>query len=420
MTSRLPGLYRFPPDERMRRIAEAVGMEASQLAGLQRHLDLRDADSLVENVVGTLDLPLGIATNFVVNGREVLVPMAIEESSVVAAASHAAKMTLPKGGFRVKSTEPVMIGQIYLTGVPDLAKARSRIDAKKEALMEAAREASGSLVRRGGGPQALEVATIATEQGPVLRIHALVDVRDAMGANIVNSVAEALAPLLAELTGGHALLRILSNLSDHRMVRAEATFDRDALGGEETVRRIMEAVAIADADPYRAATHNKGVMNGVDAVVLATGNDWRAIEAGVHAYAARDGRYRSLTSFTKTFDGDLEGVLEIPLALGIVGGLTKAHPTAAASLRLMGVTTAPDLCAITAAVGLAQNVAALRALVTEGIQQGHMRLHATNLAILAGVPRERVREVADQMVAEGNVRMSRAEEIWRAARRESS
>jgi hydroxymethylglutaryl-CoA reductase len=416
VTSRIPGLYRHPPEERLRRVAEASGVDATALQALATHLEVRDADSLIENVVGTLDLPLGVATNFVVNGREVLVPMAVEETSVVAAASHAAKMTLPRGGFTAKATEPLMIAQVYLLAVPDLAAAERAIQARRGALLESANEAAGSLVRRGGGARGIETARVTLPEGKglALRVHVLVDVRDAMGANAANGVAEALAPLLEEITGGTALLRILSNLADHRRVHVEAVFDRDALGGAETVQKIVSAWMIADSDPYRAATHNKGIMNGIDAVAIATGNDWRAVEAGAHAFAARNGTYASLSRFSVTFDGDLHGVLDLPLALGTVGGVTKAHPTANAALRLMGVKTAQELAEVAAAVGLAQNVAALRALVSEGIQEGHMRLHATNLAILAGVPRERVREVAERLIAEGNVRMSRAEEIWAA------
>lgn len=415
-TSRLPGLYRHSPKERLEQVAEAAGLAPAALAGLTGHLALPEADPLIENVVGTFDLPLGIATNFLVNGRAVLVPMAVEESSVVAAASHAAKMTLPKGGFRVKAADPVMIAQVYLRGVPDPAAAVRRVAERERELLAAATEASGSLTRRGGGPRAVEASVVETTRGPALRVHILVDVRDAMGANAVNSVAEALAPLLAELTGGRPLLRILSNLADRRLVHAEATFDKDALGGAAVVDRILDAWAVAEADPHRAATHNKGILNGIDPVVVATGNDWRAVEAGAHAWAARDGRYASLTRFEKTFDGDLKGTLELPLALGIVGGVTRAHPAAAAGLRLLGVKSAGELAEIVAAVGLAQNVAALRALVAEGIQEGHMRLHARNLAILAGAPRERVDEIAERMIREGVVRMSRAEEILREAR----
>lgn len=411
-TSRIPGLYRHPPKERLAKVAEAAGLAPSALEGLAGHLSLAEADPLIENLVGTFDLPLGIATNFVVNGRSVLVPMAVEESSVVAAASHAAKMTLPRGGFVARASEPVMIAQIYLSGLADPASAQAKVDSHREALLLAAEEASGSLKRRGGGPRGIETRVVETARGDVLRVHVLVDVRDAMGANAVNTVAEALAPLVAELTGGKPLLRILSNLADRRLARAEATFDRDALGGAQVVESILDAWAVADADPHRAATHNKGILNGIDPVVIATGNDWRAVEAGAHAWAARDGRYRSLTRFERTFEGDLKGILELPLALGVVGGVTRAHPASEAALRLLGVKTSGELAEVACAVGLAQNVAALRALVSEGIQQGHMRLHARNLAILAGVPRERIDEVAERMIREGNVRMSRAGEIW--------
>ena len=418
MTSRLPGFHKLSPRERRAALARETGLSEEELALLDAPLPAGVRDGLVENVVGGFTLPVGVATNFVVNGRDVLVPMAVEESSVVAAASHGAKLARDRGGFHARADEPVMVAQVQLVDVPDLLVAQRNVHASAGAIAEAAQEAATGLAKRGGGYRGFQVRTVDTETGKCLVVHLLVDVRDAMGANAVNSVAERVAPVLAEVTGGRPLLRILTNLADERVVRARAVFDVEALGGRRVAEDVVRAWALADADPHRAATHNKGVMNGVDAVVVATGNDWRAVEAGAHAYAARAGRYRSLTTFRLDDDG-LHGEIQLPLALGIVGGVTKVHPAAQVALRLMGVTSAQELACVAASVGLAQNLAALRALVAEGIQRGHMRLHASNLALQAGVPPERVEEVVRRMAEEGGEpSQRRAAATWRAMQQE--
>ena len=411
MNSRLPGFHKLTAEERRAVLARETGLALDELAAFERPLAREVRDQLVENVVGGFTLPLGVATNFVVNGRDVLVPMAVEESSVVAAASHGAKMARELGGFTARATEPVMVAQVQLVDVPDFPIAQRNVYAVADGLAARANEAAAGLQKRGGGYRGFKLRTVDTSEGKCLVVHLLVDVRDAMGANAVNSVAEAVAPLLAEVTGGRPLLRILTNLADERTVSVTATFD---VGGQDVAKDVVRAWAFADADVYRAATHNKGIMNGIDAVVMATGNDWRAVEAGAHAWAARTGRYRSLSTFTLTPEGHVRGQLSLPLALGIVGGVTRAHPAAQASLKLLGVKTAQELAEVVAAVGLAQNVSALRALAAEGIQRGHMRLHAANLAMQAGVPPERAQEVARRMLEEGGEPSARrAAETWR-------
>jgi hydroxymethylglutaryl-CoA reductase len=401
MTSRLPGFHKLSATERRALVARQGGLGEAEAGWFEQPLPDDIRDRLSENVVGSFELPLAIATNFIVNGREVLVPMAVEESSVVAAASHAAKLARSRGGFVAHAGPPIMAAQVQLVDVPDLAIARRNVQASGAAIARAAGAAAAGLAARGGGYRGMKVRAVDTEAGKCLVVHLLVDVRDAMGANVVNRVAEAVAPLLADLAGGRPLLRILTNLADERVVTARATFPRHELGGADVARDVVKAWALADADPYRAATHNKGVMNGVDAVVLATGNDWRAAEAGAHAWAARTGRYRSLTRYRLDEAGDLVGEIDLPLALGLVGGVTNVHPAARASLKLLGAKTSGELAEIVASVGLAQNLAALRALATEGIQRGHMRLHAHNLALAAGVPAERVDEVVAAMLSSG-------------------
>ena len=414
MNSRLPGFHKLAPEERRAALARETGLTVEELAALERPLPRGVRDALVENVVGSFELPVGIATNFRVNGRDVLVPMAVEESSVIAAASHGARMARELGGFHARATEPVMVAQVQLVDVPDFRIAQRNLYTVADDIATRAREASPGLAKRGGGYRGFKVRTVDTSEGKCLVVHLMVDVRDAMGANAVNSVAEAVAPLLAEVTGGRALLRILTNLADERTVSVHATFD---VGSPEIARDVVRAWAFADADPYRAATHNKGIMNGIDALVMATGNDWRAVEAGAHAWAARTGRYRSLSTFSLTPEGHLLGKLELPLALGIVGGVTRVHPAAQVALKILGVKTAQELAEIVAAVGLAQNVGALRALAAEGIQKGHMRLHAANLAMQAGVPAERAHEVARRMLDEGGEpSVRRASEIWQRLR----
>jgi hydroxymethylglutaryl-CoA reductase len=398
VNSRIPGFYNLPLSERRAALGQEGQLTPEELAALggEAGLSPAQADHMIENVVGVHGLPLGIALNFIVNGREVLVPMAIEEPSVVAGASFMAKLARRGGGFQAQADAPQMIGQIQVLEVADLPAARLLLLERKAQLLAEAAQSDPVLQKLGGGPRDIEVRLLEESPiGPFLVVHLIYDVRDAMGANAVNTAVERLAPLVEVITGGRVHLRILSNLADRRLARARCTILLDELAfGEfsaETVRDgILAAWAFAAVDPYRAATHNKGIMNGVDAVVIATGNDWRAVEAGAHAYAARHGRYTSLSSWSKDAAGNLVGELEMPLSVGIVGGATKVHPTARASLKLMGVESAAELAEIIVAVGLAQNLAALRALATEGIQRGHMSLHARQVAIAAGAEGEMI------------------------------
>ena len=426
-TARIPGFYNLPLGERLQQLAKAAGLSLDDLSAFKSPNGLLDeqADHMIENVVGTFSLPLGIGLNFVVNGREVLVPMVIEEPSVVAGASFMAKLARAGGGFTVSTSAPEMIGQMQVLGVKDLIAARMKLYEHKAELLAEADQVDPLLKKFGGGARDLEVRIIEDSPiGAFLVVHLIYDVRDAMGANAVNTACEKLAPRLEEITGGHVHLKILSNLADRRLAKATCTIPLKELAfqsegkdnlspytGEQVRDGIIAAWAFAAADPYRAATHNKGIMNGVDAVVIATGNDWRAVEAGAHAYAAREGRYTSLSKWGKDADGNLTGELEMPMAVGIVGGATKVHPTAKAALKLMGVRTAAELAEVIVSVGLAQNLAALRALATEGIQRGHMSLHARQVAIAAGAVGEQIEKVAAQMVAEKTIRIDRAEEI---------
>jgi hydroxymethylglutaryl-CoA reductase len=419
--SRLPGFYNRTIDERRAELGRGALLSPAELDALtgEAGLSADQADHMIENVIGIHSLPLGIALNFVVNGREVLVPMAVEEPSVVAGASFMAKLARAGGGFFAHTTDPEMIGQLQILDVPDLASARLAILEQKERLLEEAAQIDPVLQRLGGGPRDLEVRLINTSPiGAFLVLHLIYDVRDAMGANAVNTAVERLAPQVESITGGRAHLRILSNLADRRLARARCTIPLSELAfsqfnAEEVRDGVIAAWAFAAADPYRAATHNKGIMNGVDAVVIATGNDWRAVEAGAHAYAARHGRYTSLSTWGKDAEGNLVGALEMPLAVGTVGGATKVHPAAQAALKLMGVTGVRQLAEIIVSVGLAQNLAALRALATEGIQRGHMALHARQVAVAAGAEGELITRLAERLVQENTVRSDRAEEILR-------
>ena len=369
------------------------------------------ADHMIENVVGGVTYPLGIATNFRINGEDYLVPMALEEPSVVAAASNAAKMARVKGGFRVTNTGPVMIGQVQVINVTDPEGAKARLLTRKSDLLKKANEQDPMLASLGGGAKELSVKVLPSNRGPMVIAELVVNTGDAMGANAVNTMAEAVAPIVEEITGGRVLLRIISNLADRRLVRATAVFDKDAVGGEDVVDGIVYAYAFADADPYRCATHNKGIMNGVVAVGIACGQDTRALEAGAHSYASRTGKYKPLTTWEKNTDGDLVGRLEMPMAVGLVGGAAKTHPTARVNIKILGVKTAIELAEVMGAVGLAQNFAALRALASEGIQRGHMKLHARNLAISAGATDELADKVATKMIEERKIRFDRAKEL---------
>jgi len=424
--SRIPGFYNLSRAERLALLAEKTGLAPEDLAAFdpEQGLSADQADHMIENVVGLHALPLGIALNFQVNGRDVLVPMVIEEPSVVAGASFMAKLARAGGGFQASADAPEMIGQMQVLDVADLPAARLALLEKRAQLLEEATNIDPILKRLGGGPRDLDVRIIEESPiGPFLVLHLIYDVRDAMGANAVNTAVEKLAPVVESLTGGRVHLRILSNLADRRLARASCTVPLDQLGfGDyapaEVRDGIIAAWAFAAADPYRAATHNKGIMNGIDAVVIATGNDWRAVEAGAHAYAAHQGRYTSLSTWSKDASGNLVGALELPMAVGIVGGATRVHPTAQAALKLMGVQSAGQLAEIIVAVGLAQNLAALRALATEGIQRGHMGLHARQVAAAAGAQGEQIERLARQLVQEKTVRIDRATEIlqsWQAS-----
>ncbi len=418
-SSEVPGFYKRSMAERLHFVREFGGLsgeEASTLANTGV-LDPALVDRMVENVVGTMSLPLGIAVNFLINGRDYLIPMAIEEPSVVAAASNAAKMARVKGGFTTNSTPPLMIGQVQIVEVPDPFGAKMAILEHKARIMAMCDEKDPLLVKLGGGARDVEVRVIDSARGPMVVTHLIIDCRDAMGANAVNTMAEAVAPYLEEITGGRAYLRIISNLAVKRLARARAVFDKEAAGGPEVVEGILEAYAFAAADPYRCATHNKGIMNGIDALVIATGNDFRAIEAGAHTFASLSGTYKPLTTWEGNHEGDLVGTIELPMAVGLIGGATAVHPTAKANVKLLGVKTASELGEIAAAVGLAQNFAALRALATEGIQRGHMSLHARNVAVMAGATIDEVDRVVDRLVAERKVRMDRAREILEEIRK---
>lgn len=412
-TSRIPGFYKLPIDERLKKVAEFAGLTEEELSILRKvgNLDLELADRMIENVIGTMAYPFAIAVNFLINGKDYLVPMVLEEPSVVAAASNAAKVMRRNGGIRVTSTGPIMIGQIQLVGVEDPWHQRMRILEHKKEILKIANEQDPILVKLGGGAKDLEVRVIDSPLGPMVITHLIVDVKDAMGANAVNTMAEAVAPTIERITGGKVYLRIISNLADKRLVRAYVKVYKEDIGGEEVVDGIVTAWAFAKADPYRAATHNKGIMNGIIAVALATAQDHRAIEAGAHAYAARAGRYEPLSVWEKDKDGNLVGTLEMPMAVGIIGGATKAHPVAKIALKILGVKSATELAEVMGAVGLAQNFAALRALATEGIQKGHMKLHARNIAISVGAKGELVDRIVEIMVREGKIRYDRAKEL---------
>jgi hydroxymethylglutaryl-CoA reductase len=400
-TSRLPGFYKVTVTERRALVGDATGCDALELERAldSGGLDADTADKFVENVLGTYSLPYGVALNVRVNGRDHVVPMVIEEPSVVAAASNAAKMVRAGGGFVAEADPPVMIAQIQVRDVRDAKGAAARIEAHRAEITRIADGAIGGLVARGGGTRGVEARVLADD---MVVVHVLVDCQDAMGANLVNAVAEIVAPRVAEIAGGRVGLRILSNLADRRLVRVRcripaASLATDEMSGGDVIDGILNASRFAELDPYRAATHNKGIMNGVDAVVIATGNDWRAVEAGAHAYATRSGRYQPLAIWRREGQ-ELVGTLEMPMALGTVGGTLRVHPAARLSLRLLAVTDAQELACIAAAVGLASNLAAVRALATDGIQRGHMGLHARAVALAAGAAGELVERVAAMIV----------------------
>ncbi len=419
-TSRIPGFYKLPLEERLKRVAEFAGLTEEEVALLKKegNLSLEIADRMIENVIGTMAYPFAVAVNFLINDKDYMVPMVLEEPSVVAAASNAARLMRRDGGIKARTTGPIMIGQIQVTGLKDPWYQRMVVLDHKDEIMQLANEQDPVLVKLGGGCKDVEARVIDTVKGPMLIVHLLVDVRDAMGANAVNTMCEKVAPLIERITGGRVYLRIVSNLADRRLVRAWVKVYKEDIGGEEVVDGIVNAWAFAAADPYRAATHNKGIMNGIIAVALATAQDHRAIEAGAHAYAARNGRYEPLSRWEKDKDGNLVGTLEMPMAVGIVGGATRTHPIAKIALKILGVKTADELAQVMGAVGLAQNFAALKALATEGIQRGHMKLHARNLAIMAGATGPLIDKVVEIMVREGKIRYDYAKELVEKLSRE--
>ncbi len=412
-TSVISGFYKLPPKERLAIIKDFASLTEDEVRLLENtgSLPMDVADHMVENVIGVFPEPLGIAVNFQINGKDYLIPMATEEPSVIAAASYAAKMIRDGGGFHSSSTTPVMIGQIQLVKIKDAKLAKKQVLDAKAKILKKANDQDPVLNSFGGGAKDMDAKIIDTTMGQMVIVELYVDCRDAMGANAVNTMAEAVAPMIEELTGGHVYLRIISNLATKRLAKAWCTIPKEALGGEAVVDGIAYASAFAAADPYRAATHNKGAMNGTIAVVLATGNDHRAIEAGAHAYAALSGKYTTISQWTKNKNGDLEGIIELPMAVGLIGGAVKTHPIARIAMKILNVKSANEFAEVLAAVGLAQNLAALRALANEGIQRGHMSLHARNIAITAGAKDEFVDKVAERMVKERKVRVDRAKEI---------
>jgi hydroxymethylglutaryl-CoA reductase len=412
-SSVISGFYKLPPKDRLALIADFAELTPDETGLLAQScsLPLEVADHMVENLIGVFPEPMGVAVNFQINGKDYIIPMATEEPSVIAAASYAAKMVRDGGGFKTSSTTPVMIGQIQVAKFQNAEETQKAILNAKTELLQKANEQDPILNKFGGGAKELDARIIDTTLGKMVIVHLYVDCRDAMGANAVNTMCEAIAPKIEELSGGHVYLRIISNLAVRRLAKATCVVPKEAVGGEAVVEGIAYASAFAAADPYRAATHNKGAMNGIIAVVLATGNDHRAIEAGGHAYAALTGTYTSFSKWTKNTAGDLEGEIELPMAVGLIGGAVKTHPVARVAMKILNVKSANEFAEVLAAVGLAQNLAAIRALASEGIQRGHMSLHARNIAINAGAKGDQIEQVAAQMVKERKVRVDRAKEI---------
>ena len=410
-SSQVSGFYKKSIEERIEFVKNFSNLTDEETKIFSSTLDLETADRMIENVLGTFELPLGIAVNFHINGKDYLIPMTTEESSVVAAASNAAKIARIHGGFTTECSQPLMIGQMQLLKMDDVVGAAQKIMDHKKELLNLANAQDKVLVEFGGGAKDLEVRILDSPLGKMIVTHLIVDVRDAMGANAVNTMCEALAPMLEEITDGKVRLKILSNLADKRIVKAKAIFDKEKIGGEQVVDAFLESYTLAAIDPYRAATHNKGIMNGIDSLIIATGNDFRAIEAGAHAYAARNGQYTSLTSYYKDKNSNLVGEIELPLAVGIVGGAGNIHPKARLCKKILGIKTAQELAEIVASLGLAQNFAAVFALSTVGIQKGHMSLHAKNIAVMAGATGNQIDKVAEQIVKEKKIKLDRAKEI---------
>jgi hydroxymethylglutaryl-CoA reductase len=418
-TSVVSGFYKLPIEKRREFVTHFANLSEDDAKIFSSCLDLATADRMIENVLGTFELPLGLAVNFLINGKNYIIPMATEESSVVAAASNAAKIARIKGGFSTTCSEPLMIGQLQLLHIVDVVTATQEILKHKEQLLTLANAQDKILVDLGGGARDLEVRILDSPLGTMIVTHLIVDVRDAMGANAVNTMCEALAPMLEEISGGKVRLKILSNLADKRLVKATAVFDKEKMGGDHVVDAFLESYTLASIDPYRAATHNKGIMNGIDALIIATGNDSRAIEAGAHAYAARDGQYTALTRYHKNNNKDLVGEIELPMAVGVVGGAANMHPKAKLCRKILGISSARELAEVVACLGLAQNFAALFALSTVGIQKGHMSLHAKNIAVMAGAQRDEIEKLAEQLVHNGKVKLDYAKELLEKMRKKA-
>ena len=411
--SDISGFYKLSMEERQKLLSSLANLNQDEMKILKElgYFTPTQIDTLIENVVGSYQLPFGLALNFKINDKDYIIPMVIEEPSVVAAASNAARMARKHGGFHSEEVKSIMISQIQVTQVKDVEASKKSLQENKEKLLKIANEQDPMLNELGGGARDIEIREINTNRGKMIILHLLVNVLDAMGANVVNTMAEAISPYIEEISGDKVYLRIVSNLATHRLARCRATFDKEMLGGEEVVEGILNAYEFALADPYRATTHNKGIMNGIVALTLATGNDTRAIEAGSHAYASLNGQYSPLTKFKLDSEGNLVGEIELPLALGIIGGMTKIHPMARIALKILNLKSASELSQVGAALGLAQNVAALRALASEGIQKGHMALHSRNIAKVAGVPDELLEKVAQEMIKEKKIRVDYAKQI---------
>ena len=412
-TSEYSGFYKLSVEDRLNEVVEFSGLDEGSISALKdaETLDLDLADHMVENVIGRFTLPLGVALNYNINGKDYIIPMVTEEPSVIAAASNAARIARGGGGFKSYYIKSNMIAQIQITDIEDPYYVQSIIYEHKDEIIEKCNACDPILVKLGGGVVDLEVKVLEVKSKYFVVVHLIVNTLDAMGANAVNTMAESIAPFIEEITGGNVYLRILSNLATERLVRARVKINKEDLGGEDVVDKIIVAYQFAVADPYRAATHNKGIMNGISAVVLATGNDTRAIESGAGAYASRSGQYSPLTTWEKDKDGNLVGTIEMPMAVGLVGGATKSHPTAQAAVKILGVETADELGEVIAALGLGQNLAALRALATEGIQKGHMSLHARNVAIQAGANKDQVDSIAKQMIKDKKINVDYAKEL---------
>lgn len=411
-SSSMPGFYNLSLDEKLARVKDYSGLTDDECEAIKAgRPPLEQVENMAENVIGVIGIPLGVATNFLINGKDYLIPMATEEPSVIAAASNGAKMAREKGGFFTTSTDPLMEVQIQTVKVSDPNAARNKVLENKDEIVKMANTQDPKLIEIGGGAKDVEVRIIQGRLGTMLVTQLSVDTKDAMGANTVNRMAEHVAPFIEKLTGGKVYLRVVDNYAIKRLARARATFSKEALGGEAAVDGMLHGYDCAYSDPHRATGHNKGTTNGITAVVLATGNDTRAIECGYHAYAARDGQYRALPVWEKNADGDLVGTLELPVAVGIVGGMSHAHPVAKAALKILGVKSSRELGEVLAAVGLAQKVAAERALAMEGIMYGHTKMHARSIATMAGATGADVKRIAEIMIKEGKVRFDHAKKL---------